>query len=62
MLLCPRAPQGPVWYCITKTIDTHITQEITRNLGVLCQNLGGEVNIYCWSLGWTIPNFAKVAC
>ena len=27
MLLCPRAPQGPVWYCITRTKDTHITQK-----------------------------------
>ena len=61
MLLCPRAPQGVAWYSIPRTKDTHITQEIARNLGVLRQNLGAEVNIYCWSLGWTIPKFAKVA-
>ena len=58
MFLSPRAPQSVAWYSIPRT---HITQEITRNLGILCQNLGAEVNIYCWSLGWTIPKFAKVA-
>ena len=23
MLLCPRAPQGPAWYCITRTKDSY---------------------------------------